>query len=162
MLSRLEQDVTVLEEWRPVPSFPGYEASSLGRIKGLRGFVLRTPINANGRRLVSAYRDGLRFNLDVHVAVAEAFLGPRPVGALVRHINDDCLDNQPDNLVYGSRVDNAQDAIRNGRNPFLNRTHCPRGHEYSEENTHVSPTSGHRQCRRCHRDAERRRRASHG
>jgi hypothetical protein len=44
------------------------------------------------------------------------------------------------------------------------KTCCPRGHEYSEENTYIVPKTGHRQCRACNkrRDAERtaRRRAS--
>ena len=33
---------------------------------------------------------------------------------------------------------------------------CPAGHEYTEENTYVIPGKGHRQCRACKRDADRR------
>lgn len=36
------------------------------------------------------------------------------------------------------------------------RTHCPQGHSYDAVNTHITP-QGHRVCRQCHRDRERRR-----
>lgn len=29
------------------------------------------------------------------------------------------------------------------------KTHCPKGHEYSEENTYTHPSTGYRQCRKC-------------
>lgn len=35
------------------------------------------------------------------------------------------------------------------------KTHCPRGHEYTEENTLVYPSDGRRRCRTCRRDATR-------
>jgi hypothetical protein len=37
-------------------------------------------------------------------------------------------------------------------------THCPRNHEYNEENTNVNKRTGARKCLTCHRDNERRRR----
>lgn len=36
--------------------------------------------------------------------------------------------------------------------PMAERTHCPKGHEYTAENTYVSK-KGHRQCRACKRAA---------
>lgn len=41
------------------------------------------------------------------------------------------------------RKNGVQEGHRNGR-----KTHCARGHEYTEENTYVTP-GGHRQCRTC-------------
>lgn len=35
-----------------------------------------------------------------------------------------------------------------------NKTHCPKGHPYSEENTYVNP-AGSRECRICKRDRKR-------
>ena len=50
----------------------------------------------------------------LHALVAEAFLGPRPAGAIVRHLSDEKRNNAVTNLAYGTRGDNAHDAIRNG------------------------------------------------
>lgn len=47
----------------------------------------------------------------VHRLVLEAFRGE----PIVRHLNDDETDNRIENLAYGSRLDNAADARRNGK-----------------------------------------------
>ena len=39
------------------------------------------------------------------------------------------------------------------------RTHCPKGHTYDETNTYRNPNTGHRACRACLRDYQRRLRA---
>jgi hypothetical protein len=39
------------------------------------------------------------------------------------------------------------------RRRHLSKTHCPRGHEYSKENTYIAPLSGQRMCRICRRAA---------
>jgi HNH endonuclease len=45
-----------------------------------------------------------------------AFKGPEPFpGALCRHLDDDRANNRPDNLEWGTTIDNALDAIRNNR-----------------------------------------------
>lgn len=40
------------------------------------------------------------------------------------------------------------------------RSHCPRGHEYTPENTYKKPGSGHRECRTCQRERLRKKRLS--
>lgn len=90
----------------------------------------------------------------VHQLVAEAFIGPRPDGQEVRHLNGDPADNRVQNLAYGTRSQNVADAIRHGtyRNAIAEKnaekTHCPRGHEYDDSNTYLAP-SGRRFCRAC-------------
>jgi hypothetical protein len=42
------------------------------------------------------------------------------------------------------------------RGATAQRTHCPHGHPYDEENTYHRPGSGHRVCRACSREAKRR------
>jgi hypothetical protein len=44
--------------------------------------------------------------------------------------------------------------------PESERTHCPAGHRYDEENTYISPSTGSRKCRACHRSVERIRKAA--
>ena len=44
---------------------------------------------------------------------------------------------------------------REGADHQRAKTHCPRGHEYTEENTLMYPSEGRRRCRTCRRDARR-------
>lgn len=116
------------EEWRAIPSFPMYEASSQGRIRRIGRYVnirgtrlyvnrirlLRLAIDNRGYLRVSVYRDGHCRSKDVHVLVAEAFHGLRPQGLMVCHFNGIKTDNRPSNLRYDTAKANAQDAIRHG------------------------------------------------
>lgn len=115
-----------IEEWRPVVGYEGrYSVSSLGRVKSLerqvrvghgatrtvRERILRPGPKASGHLSVAL---GKGASNDVHVLVAAAFLGPRPAGHDVRHLDDDPTNNRRENLAYGTRRDNIQDAVRNG------------------------------------------------
>ena len=53
----------------------------------------------------------------------------------------------PDHLEAQSPSENTLAQNHHARN----RTHCPRGHEYSPENTYVGP-DGKRRCRTCKRE----------
>lgn len=156
------------EEWRPIPGFPDYEASNQGRVRSWRqpGLgaskrrratpkLLRTP--TIGRYPMVSLGEGNRFRL--HIIIARTFIGPRPDGEVIRHLDDDPLNNRPENLAYGSQFDNMQDAKRNGWKPLA--THCKRRHEFTEANTYRSPSTGQRFCRACvnARYAERKARA---
>lgn len=59
-------------------------------------------------------------------------------------------DQRERRRVRREREGRLRDAV-----PQLQRTHCPRGHPYDEENTRISP-KGHRQCRACGREHQRR------
>lgn len=73
--------------------------------------------------------------------------GPIPEGFQVTHRCDNPKCVNPNHLVAGTPKYNAQDSIKKGRNHELNRTHCPKGHEYSPENTVI--IKGSRNCRQC-------------
>lgn len=147
------------EDWRPVVGYEqNYAVSSLGRVFSrprprTPGGLLKSGLTTDGYRLVTLTQEGKCRQFKIHHLVAAAFLGPSPPGALVRHLNDDPLDNAPENLAYGNKRDNALDAVNNGRNYLANRTHCKRGHEYTPENT-VSREGGRRSCRTCKRERE--------
>ena len=46
--------------------------------------------------------------------VAFAFIGPRPDGNVVRHLDGNKDNNRADNLAYGTHQDNADDDRRLG------------------------------------------------
>lgn len=56
----------------------------------------------------------------------------------------------PEHLYVGTSSQNRRDSVNTGTNANINKTHCPKGHEYTLENTFMSSTGG-RYCRECHR-----------
>jgi len=70
--------------------------------------------------------------------------------------NPTCVN--PKHLYAGTYSENAVDCVRRGRHPNKNKTHCPQGHAYDEENTYITP-KGHRACKECVRESGRRWRA---
>lgn len=44
----------------------------------------------------------------------EAFVGPRPIGSLIRHLDGDHTNNRPFNLAYGTQIENMADALDHG------------------------------------------------
>lgn len=146
-----------MTEWRSIPSFPGYRVSDTGEVAGKRG-VMSKHIDACGYYRLGLYRDGKRINCRVHVLVAEAFIGPRPDGAVTRHLDGNHTNNTPSNLMYGTWAENVQDAVRHGTQRNIRKTHCPYGHPYDERNT-TYEAAGNRKCRTCKRIRERERRA---
>lgn len=119
------------EIWRDIPGYEGrYQASTLGRIRSLdryvrcstggvgirlhKGRILRPAGQSSDPHLRVVLGKKAPSSL-VHVLVATTFLGPRPAGCDVRHLDGDPLNNRVDNLAYGSRTENIQDVYRIGR-----------------------------------------------
>lgn len=146
-----------MTEWRTIPSFPRYQISDQGDVLGPRGVLTRL-IDACGYYRLGLYRDGKRVNCRIHTLVAEAFIGPRPDGLVVRHLDGNHLNNHPSNLRYGTPSDNVRDSVFHGTQRNIRKTHCPRNHAFDSANTGYGP-SGNRICRTCRRDRERSRRA---
>jgi hypothetical protein len=144
------------EEWRPIPGFPDYFVSDQGRVASERTGerrILRGSVTGNGYLKVRLCRDGQATFRKVHHLVAEVFIGPRPVGQHVRHLDDMKTNNAAANLAHGTRSDNTLDSIRNGTHANSRKTECPKRHPYSDSNTYVTPT-GRRMCRTCGRNRD--------
>lgn len=153
------------EEWRLTQN-PGYEVSSLGRVRSLdrtiimgngrtrrvKGKLLKPGTTAGGHQLVVIGRElGSRF---IHRLVLEAFVGLRPVGMVCCHNNGDPADNRIENLRWDTYSSNSRDAVEHGSCWMSNRTHCPRGHPYSGDNLRVRRRKDgrvNRLCRECGR-----------
>ena len=89
-------------EWKAIPSFPKYEASTTGEIRNAKTKCVIKPFTdlqqEYGR--ITVYGEGKRRKVMAHTLVAQAFLGDKPYGHEIDHINSDRTDNRPCNLRY--------------------------------------------------------------
>jgi hypothetical protein len=116
------------EEWRAIPGHSGYEASNLGRVRGVdrtlpdgrrwRGTVLRQKLTRHGylvTQLATGSSRGYR-HASVHNLVLEAFVGARPSpDHQAAHFDGDRLNNRLTNLRWATAFENAGDRERHGR-----------------------------------------------
>lgn len=119
-----------IELWRPIEGFPGYEVSSLGRVRSLlvrsgghkdgRAGVLRVVGNnasilklgqhKQGYLQAYIYRDKKKYTRFVHTLVARAFI-PNPDNLPeVNHITTLKSDNRVGNLEWKTRSGNQRHA----------------------------------------------------
>ena len=112
----------VREEWRPVVGFEErYEVSNRGRVRSYatgNGNRRRVPIVlepgcCNGYENYVLSKDNRKFNKKGHRMVLEAFVGAQPPNKPeCLHGNGIRNDNRPSNLRWGTRKENAQDAVK--------------------------------------------------
>ncbi len=92
-----------MEIWVPIPKLKNkYEVSQHGRVRNVyTKHVLKPELNQKGYPRLTFRKSVVgRHNLKIHHLVAEAFLGPRPEGTEVNHIDLDKTNNRPSNLEY--------------------------------------------------------------
>lgn len=129
-----------MEIWKQIENYEGYyEVSNLGRVrsverytndgKHLKGRILKNVNDHKGYYRVGLSKNGKQKGRFVHDLMLRAFVGPPPTTKhFVCHSDDIGTNNTLQNMYWGTQIENAQDKIRNGRDPGLNRTHCPQGH----------------------------------
>jgi len=118
------------EEWRTIPSWPRYEASSLGRIRRAvdgyntkAGRILR-PSRMNGGYL--AVRLGGR-TCGIHRLVCEAFHGPAPSPRHQAAHNDGSRNNNVSpNVRWATPKENIADRRRHGTLPMGENSYAAR------------------------------------
>lgn len=103
----------MVEEWRQVVGFPGYEVSSAGRVRSLKRDMILKQWPDKGYRCVYLRRDGRNWNLRVHLLVLEAFVGPSN-GLEGNHENRLKDDNRRENLSWSTHKENMDHCVRTG------------------------------------------------
>ena len=116
------------EIWKDIKGFEGYyQVSDQGRVKQLaRHFYSGNRWYDTPERILEPFiwqspylrvelnymRDGIRKRKAtyVHTLVAEAFIGDRPKGLVIDHINRNYLDNRACNLRYVTQSENLENS----------------------------------------------------
>lgn len=127
-------DASILaEEWRPVAGYEGlYEVSNFARVRrsphsmrtgsqAVPGKVRNAKPAASGRLQLSLCKAGRYKCVRVHSLVAEAFIGPRPPGKQVNHIDGNHRNNVPSNLEYVTQKEHDEHTTRMGLRPSGSR-----------------------------------------
>ncbi len=112
---------TTKERWLPVVGYEGYySVSNRGRVRrdkpgvgAQAGRILQAALT-EGYPCVGLYVAGKGRNRRIHVLVAEAFIGSRPEGLAINHLDGDKTNNCPENLEYVTWAANAAHAAANG------------------------------------------------
>jgi hypothetical protein len=110
---------------KPIPGVPGYGVTQDGRVFSERPINGKGPFGHKWRPIkvnpggTSPY---LQFGVDkrkmlVHKAVALAFIGPRPIGLEIAHVNGNCQDNRADNIRYVTHSQNEKMKREHGTSP---------------------------------------------
>lgn len=140
-------------EWRSIPGFEGtYEVSEYGDFRRVLKNGSTRPKSQFKKRGMYAeavlYKSSVGYHVMAHIAVAQAFIGERPEGTEVSHIDGDSLNNHFSNLKYDTVLNNRREKLAHGthRNGYT-KTHCRNGHEWTEENTRRFGTRGQRVCK---------------
>lgn len=103
-------------EWRPAAGYEGlYCVSSEGQVRSVArattsGKLMTPQLNNSGYLRVSITAKGVSRYLYVHHLVARTFIGIRPDGMDINHINGVKTDNRAANLEYVSRTENMRHA----------------------------------------------------
>lgn len=147
------------ERWLPVPGYEGrYEVSDKGRLWSLmkNKFIKWRDTSGWGHHIVQIYdANHKKWSVGIHRLMLLAFVGGGE-GLEACHRNGISSDNRLENLYWGTHADNMRDMLRHGKHGQSKKTHCRNGHEYSEANTYVKPSTGERMCRICVSDQRRR------
>lgn len=111
------------ENWKDIYGFPGYQASSKGRIRCFRDFhgnitnqyrILKPRINKDGYYELSLYTiKRQKVTKRLHRLIAITFLGEHD-GLVVNHINGNKLDNRIENLEFVTAERNSTLASETG------------------------------------------------
>lgn len=96
-----------MEEWREYNN-TGYWISNMGNIMNKNGRYLKPFVSTNGYLMYGCGKTNKRTY--IHKSVAHCFIGERPIGLQIDHINRNKKDNRIENLRYVTPSDNMKNS----------------------------------------------------
>jgi len=104
-----------MERWKQVEAAPSYRVSTRGVVmskytnRPLAGGKCR-----DGYIRITMCHNGERVRKKVGELVLTAFVGPRPEGHVIRHLNGDPGDDRLENLAWSTQKENISDKETHG------------------------------------------------
>ena len=103
---------------KQIPGYPDYSVTKDGRVwskprRCTKGGWLKPGKDKFGYLHV-VLCNGKTHVKRIHRIVLETFVGPRPLGMECRHLDGNPINNRLENLKWGTRSENQQDAVRHG------------------------------------------------
>ncbi len=115
-----------MERWIDVPGYSGrYQVSDLGNVKNYRGKKLKpfdrikTGPDSGYMSIHLVLEKNEYKNFTLHSLVMLAFVGQRPDGHVINHINGNKSDNRLLNLEYCTQSHNRKEDFLKGRQSLL-------------------------------------------
>lgn len=148
--------------FRDIPGYEGmYQIDESGTLVSLRGKyprVLKTKLGQDGYPAINLTINGKTHSWRIHKLVALTFIGPNPEGMEVRHLDNNPMNPNVDNLEYATHSVNLLDKRKFKTDHNATKTHCPQNHPYSGDNLYVRQRENWilRECRECGREAQKR------
>ena len=110
------------ERWEQIPNYEGwYDISDWGNVRRMMpgkstfiGKILTINVGSSGYPRVNLWKNAKKHQFKTHCLVAHAFLGPRPEGKQINHIDGDKTNNYYKNLEYVTHSENRLHAFRIG------------------------------------------------
>ena len=93
-----------MEQWKKIPGFEAYEASTLGNIRNAKGHILKPWLDGGGHYYQVSLGRGNKFSL--HRLIALTFIPEVDGKPFVDHINQTKTDNRVENLRWVTRSEN--------------------------------------------------------
>jgi hypothetical protein len=108
-------DTVDVERWKET-ELPDIWVSTYGRFYNVRTkhFIKPTHGDRQGHLAIKVRIDGKAYQQYAHRLIAKAFIPNKYDDPYVRHLDDDKSNNYPENLAWGTQLENHQDAVENG------------------------------------------------
>lgn len=104
------------EIWKPIPNYPRYQLSNLGRVQGPNK-ILKPTIDRDGYAQVGLYKNGKGKTHKIHVLMCIVYHPDTHFpGAYALHRNHVRWDNKEGNVYWGTQSQNMIDMVEAGRN----------------------------------------------
>ena len=115
LFKKLNSNFYMSSTWTAAIGYEGiYEVSSDGEVRNMFGKVLKPWLSSRGYPALKLWKNKKYFHCYVHTLVIESFVGIRPEGLEVNHINGIKSDNRVSNLEWISSSENHKHAYNIG------------------------------------------------